>query len=163
MMLKYLSNMITALVFSAVLFIALAQAEPFTLKSLNQPAITQDVIANGLATITMIYQPDCSWCKKQGQFLAKAFTQCHSSLNVALIGAKGNIRALKNALKHYHHEIPAYAADSRFLRSIGGYQASPTTLIYDSKGKLIAKKRGFIPQDKLADVLAIISQGSCQI
>jgi len=111
----------------------------------------------------MIFQPDCSWCKKQGKALTEAFKQCKSSVNITLVGAKGNVRELKKELKHYHPSIPAFVADRKFLRVIGGYQASPTTLIYDDKGQLITKKRGFIPYDNLSKALKIISQGNCNI
>ncbi len=136
-------------------------ATPFTRKALKSETPITDV--NDVATVTMIFQPDCSWCKKQGQTLAAAFEQCQSSVNISLVGAKGNRSQLRKALKHYHKSIPAYKADSKFLRTIGGYQASPTTLIYDTKGRLITKKRGFIPHEKLAHALKIISNGECLI
>ncbi len=138
-----------------------AKASPFVLKELNSvKAITDD---KGLVTVTMIFQPECSWCKKQGKALAKAFQQCQSSINVNLVGTKGNSRQLRKELKHYHQDIPAFIADRKFLRKIGGYQASPTTLIFDSNGELVAKKRGFISDDKFANVLDILSHGACQI
>ncbi|GLX76989.1 hypothetical protein tinsulaeT_03290 [Thalassotalea insulae] len=155
-----LDKWLVLIVISTHFAVGQLQAEPFSLKSLT-PEYGE--VNNNLATITMIFQPNCSWCKKQGQVLAKAFTQCQSSLNVALVGAKGNFRALKNALKHYHKGIPAYAANRQFLRKIGGYQASPTTLIFSGEGQLIAKKRGFIPKDKLSHALAVLSHGACQI
>ena len=111
----------------------------------------------------MIYQPDCSWCKKQGKILERAFKQCQNSMNIVLVGTKGNTRQLRKELKHYHNDIPAFIADRKFLRDIGGYQASPTTLIYNEKGELIVKKRGFIPEEKLASALAVISRDSCHI
>ncbi len=79
------------------------------------------------------------------------------------MGTKGNNRQLRTALKHYHKSIPSYKADSRFLRTIGGYQASPTTLIYDIYGRLVTKKRGFLSHEKLAKVIKIISNGNCLI
>ena len=160
-----LANVKTLIALSFISVISLnlnVQAMPFSLKPLKVVSEKASV-ENGLATITMIYQPDCSWCKKQGESLAKVFEQCQSSINVALVGTKGNKRQLKKELKHYHQEMPAYIADRKFLRSIGGYQASPTTLVYDNQGQLLANKRGFISPDKLAQALAIVSQGECQI
>ena len=161
-LLTNIKSLIT-LIFISVISLSLnVQAMPFSLKPLT--TVSEKVSAeDGLATITMIYQPDCSWCKKQGESLAKVFEQCQSSMKVALVGTKGNKRQLKKELKHYHQDMPAYIADRKFLRSIGGYQASPTTLVYDSQGQLLANKRGFISPDKLAQALAIVSQGECQI
>jgi len=160
------SSKIAALCFIAsALLLQAPQAEalPFSLKSLKPELKSTQVSETALATVAMIYQPDCSWCKKQGQTLAKAFESCQGSLNLALVGTKGSSRQLKQELKHYHKDMPAFKADRRFLRLIGGYQASPTTLIFDASGELIAKKRGFIAKDKLAKALAILSQGDCKI
>ena len=146
---------------STLILCATLQATPFTLKALKPVQVVAHT--DGMATITMIFQPDCNWCKKQGKTLAVAFAKCQSALNISLVGTKGNRNQLRKTLKHYHKSIPAYKADSKFLRSIGGYQASPTTLIYDANGQLIAKKRGFISHEKLAQALSIISHGECLI
>lgn len=138
-------------------------ASPFTLKSLKTDQAEIEKSDNGLATVAMIYQPDCSWCKKQGKILAQLFEACQSSLNIAIVGTKGSSRQLKKELKHYHADIPAFKADRRFLRLIGGYQASPTTVIFNKSGNIIAKKRGYIPKEKLGMALDILSQGKCKI
>ncbi|HBY87829.1 MAG TPA: hypothetical protein DEO86_18405 [Colwellia sp.] len=154
---------VIALLFSAISLFVEVQAIPFTLKSLNAEQAISGVENDSLATVVMIYQPDCSWCKKQGKTLSMAYKQCRQSVNIALVGTKGNARQLKKELKHYHENIPAFIADRKFLREIGGYQASPTTLIFSAQGELIMKKRGFITQEKLADALSIVSNRSCQI
>lgn len=162
-LLKAVNKLLVPSLLGASLLALPVQALPFTLKSLKpeQTQVSKDT--NDLVTVAMIYQPDCSWCKKQGKTLAKAFEQCQGNLNLALVGAQGNARQLKKELKHYHKGLPAFKADRRFLRTIGGYQASPTTLIFDEQGELVVKKRGFIDEDKLANVLSIISRGKCVI
>ncbi len=153
----------TALVISSTVFLLTSvNATPLNLKSLRIDEQLNESKANRFATVAMIYQPDCSWCKKQGGILEVAFKQCQSSLNIALVGAKGDKRALKKELRHYHKDIPAFIADTQFLRSIGGFNASPTTVIYDQQGQVIAKQRGFISKEKLANALAIISDGQCK-
>lgn len=164
-------KIIVLISFSAMFFAIQAVATPLAVASLKPLRITNEIsnqevvkAAEGkLASVTMIFQPDCSWCKKQGKTLAKAFEQCQSSININLVGAKGKTRQLKKELKHYHPSIPAYKADRQFLRAIGGYQASPTTLIYDQHDKLITKKRGFIPEQKLTHAIKVLTQGKCQI
>ena len=166
MKIKYLTSfqaLIVMFFFGAITVLTHAQAQPFTLKPLVSSRANPDIEVNGLVTVAMIYQPDCSWCKKQGKILERAFKQCQNSMNIVLVGTKGNTRQLRKELKHYHDDIPAFIADRKFLRDIGGYQASPTTLIYNDEGKLIVKKRGFIPEEKLASALAVISRDSCHI
>ena len=158
------------LIFTSVMVInAELQATPFDLKPLYKThlekgennSLAED--SKGLPTITMLFQPKCSWCKKQGKTLAEAFKQCKSSINIRLVGVKGNIRELRKEFKHYHQSIPAYVADHKFLRAIGGYEASPTTLIYNEENQLITKKRGFIPHNNLSEALTILSKGRCNI
>lgn len=161
--LNWLQLVIALILVIAITTISHAQAVPFALKTLRSTQEVSNLQGNSLATVTMIYQPDCRWCKKQGKALEQAFEQCHTSMNIALVGVKGSARQLRKELKHYHKDIPAFIADGKFLRSIGGYQASPTTLIFDGKGELIAKNRGFIPKDKLANALALLTQGACLI
>jgi len=157
------AQLIIALLISAITLFSQVQAMPFALKSLNVNQAITGVEGDDLATLVMIYQPDCSWCKKQGKTLSVAYEQCRGSVNIALVGTKGNARKLKKELKHYHKHIPAFIADRKFLREIGGYQASPTTLVFNTQGELIMKKRGFIAQEKLTNVMSIISKGTCHI
>ncbi len=159
----YLARVAAYSLITVTLLLCQAQALPFSLKSLKAGYAQVNDKGSNLVTIAMIYQPDCSWCKKQGKILARVFEQCKASLNLALVGVNGNARQLKKELKHYHKGIPAFIAERRFLRLIGGYQASPTTLIFDANGELIAKKRGFVVKDKLANALDILSHGKCQI
>lgn len=158
-----LLKIVTLGYFATALLCSQIHALPFSLKPLKAEQVKRDNNELALATVAMIYQPDCTWCKKQGKILAKAFETCQSSVNLALVGTKGNAQQLKKELKYYHKDLPAFQASRRFLRQIGGYQASPTTLIFDASGELIAKKRGFISNEKLAKALVILSQGKCKI
>ena len=157
------TQLIITLLISAITLSSQVIAMPFALKSLSVNQTLTGVAGDDLATLVMIYQPDCSWCKKQGKTLSVAFEQCRGSMNIALVGTKGNARKLKKELKHYHKHIPAFMADRKFLREIGGYQASPTTLVFNAQGELVMKKRGFIAQEKLANVMSIISKGACHL
>lgn len=114
-----------------------------------------------LATIAMIYQPGCQWCKKQGKLLAKIKRQCSLHANIALIGADGKTQKLKRELRHFDENLPAFEANKNFLRKIQGVEGFPTTVIFDKNGKLIAKKRGYIEPKKLAQVMAVITEQRC--
>lgn len=135
----------------------------FKLKSLSNHVQPSQGDSLDKVSIAMVYQPECKWCKKQGKWLAKALEQCSESIDIILIGNNGKKQQLKRELKHFHDEIPAYLANRKLLTAIGGVEASPTTLVFNQLGKLIAKKRGFVSDSKLSDVAKIISQGSCQI
>ncbi len=158
-----IKGLIVLIFISAMSATFTVKSTPFTLKPLHTKEQTYHLKNNNLATISMIFQPNCSWCKKQGKTLATAIKHCQGLLNISLIGTNGNRRQLTHELKHYSSDIPAFIADRQFLRKIGGYQASPTTLIFNRKDKLLVKKRGFIPAEQLANVLDMLTQGKCQL
>lgn len=138
-------------------------ASPMSLKSLKTGERNIIIPDNELATIAMVYQPDCSWCKKQEQLLRKIQHECGSDVNLALIGNKGTVRELKRELKHFNKAFPAYKADKKFLHEVGGIAASPTTLFFDKEGNILAKKRGYIPPEQLFNAVNIVTNKSCSI
>ena len=158
-----LRTIITTVLITLSLSITLVSAHQFSLKSLKTGERSTVLPENELATIAMVYQPDCPWCEKQELLLRKIKHACDSNVNLALIGNKGSARDLKRELKHFSQNLPAYRADSKFLRKIGGVDASPTTLFFDKKGNIIAKKRGYISPEKLFNAVNIITNKSCSI
>ncbi len=123
----------------------------------------EQLVANtNVASVVMIFQPDCAWCKKQGKLLASVKSQCQQRVNLSLLGYKGSTAALKRELKHFDKSLPAYKARQSFLRQIGGVKASPTTLFYDKQGQLLAKKRGYITPEVLQAALSQLTEQQCQ-
>ncbi len=115
-----------------------------------------------LMTVAMVYQPGCKWCKKQGEFLAKIQQQCGQYANIALVGADANSRQLKRELRHFDKGLLAYEANKQFLRKVNGIEAFPTTVVFDQMGNVIAKKRGYIPPEKLNQVMSVLTNQACQ-
>ena len=139
----------------------------YQLKLLSAPLavehVQQSSETKGKVAIAMVYQPDCKWCKKQGLWLAKANAQCSESIDIVLIGNNGSKRQLKRELKHFAGDIPAFLANRKLLTALGGIEASPTTLVFDSAGQLLAKRRGYVDNQQLSDVAHIVSQGACEL
>lgn len=131
------------------------------LKSLQSGSKTAVNTNKNVSTVAMIYQPGCQWCKKQGKLLANIQRQCGAQVNIALIGADANKQKLKRELRHFDNNLPAYQASKSFLRNIKGVAAFPTTVIFDVNGKLVAKKRGYITPEKLAQVINTITHQGC--
>lgn len=140
-----------------------ASTQQLSLKSLHTGERIPAVPNNQLATVAMIYQPDCSWCKKQEQYLSQINRQCNSKINLLLIGNNGSVRELKRELKYFDKKIPAFHASRQFLHHIGGVAASPTTVFFDKDGNVLAKKRGYIPPAQLFNAVKVISNQGCAI
>ena len=62
---------------------------------------------------------------------------------------------------NYATTLSAMLADKTFLPMIGGIKATPTTLFFDKEGKLLLKKRGYIPAAKLIAAADSISGSGC--
>lgn len=158
-----LTSLASLLVITLSMASTVINASPISLKNLKTGERNAVLPSNDLATIAMVYQPNCSWCKKQEQLLRKIKHECDSNVNLALIGNKGNMRDLKRELKHFNKSLPAYKADNKFLRQVGGIAASPTTLFFDKSGNVLAKKRGYIPPEQLFHAVNIITNKACSI
>lgn len=159
-------NKLLAFATSLLLFLPAAQSATFDqwqLKDLHTGKRTDIVQQRQTPTLAMVFQPNCPWCKKQGSILAHIQQHCGDSLNLLMLGDKGRYMVLKRELRHLPATIPAYQTNPAFLRAIGGVKASPTLLFIDSAGELLAKKRGFTKQATLAQAVARITHGQCQI
>lgn len=154
-----------ALLTSTILFAnnAYAAGQGLALKSINPLQRTELAPTNQLNTIAMIYQPGCKWCKKQGKTLASLQKQCGDKANIALIGDDGTPSTLKRELRHFDKRLPAFSADKAFLRKIKGVEAYPTTVIFDPNGQLLVKKRGYVDEQKLKQIMGLITNQTCSV
>ncbi|WP_170308246.1 thioredoxin fold domain-containing protein [Parashewanella tropica] len=134
-----------------------------TLPSLRAGQQHVEVAQAGKLSVIMLFQPQCSWCKKQAQQLTQLQQRCQHQFHISLVGTNGSKRQLKRSLKHYDDELLAAKASKVFLRKIGGFKASPTTIFYDQNGNEVAKRRGYIQLDKFKNAIKLLSKGECHI
>ncbi|MBD1390272.1 thioredoxin family protein [Neiella sp. HB171785] len=114
-----------------------------------------------VASIAMVFQPDCAWCKKQGQTMAELQHRCNNQLNIAIVGYKAKYRELRRELKHFDQALPALAADRRFLAAVEGVAATPTTLFFDQNGELLLKQRGYMKPEQLRAAANALAKTDC--
>lgn len=131
------------------------------LDDLRQAASAPLAQNKSVASIAMVFQPNCSWCKKQGKVMEQLLQTCADELNISIVGYKASYRDLRRELKHFGKTLPALEADRRFLASINGIAATPTTLFFDENGELLLKQRGYIQADQLLDAADAMAQSNC--
>ncbi|MGB0894685.1 MAG: hypothetical protein ACPGUD_09785 [Parashewanella sp.] len=153
-------TLVIALVVASAIFSMSATASVYELKPINRNN-EQALIAVNKTTLVMLFQPECSWCKKQSKLVNGILSECQGVIHFSMVGTNGSKRKLKQELAYYDSAIPVFYATRAFLRKIGGFQASPTTLVFDEGGKLRAKKRGFINRESLQKAVGILSHGGC--
>ncbi len=137
-----------------------ASAQIFSLKNLKSNKV-EVINPVGVPSIVMVFQPQCNWCKKQANELSELLNECSAPIHLSLVGTLGRNNQLKSELKHYPKSIPAFKATTRFLRKIGGFQASPTTLFFNSKGQPLSKRKGYIQKDKALRAMILLTKGGC--
>nr|WP_280954585.1 thioredoxin fold domain-containing protein [Shewanella sp. WXL01] len=118
---------------------------------------------NSKPTVLMFFQPDCRWCKKQGKVMAKLLEQCGNKIHFNLVGDKGSRTKLKRELRHFADALPAQQNSKLFARKSGGVIGYPTTLVLDTNGEVLAKKRGAIEEAKLIKLASQLSDGECEL
>ncbi|MCL1046448.1 thioredoxin fold domain-containing protein [Shewanella electrodiphila] len=114
-------------------------------------------------TVLMYFQPDCSWCKKQGKIITELLGECGNSVHFTLVGDKGSKSQLKRELRHFSADIPSKQSNKMFVRKSGGVKGFPTTLVLDTQGHVLAKRRGFTSETMLRRLTNELSQGECAL
>ncbi|MEZ9142039.1 MULTISPECIES: TlpA family protein disulfide reductase [unclassified Shewanella] len=114
-------------------------------------------------TVLMYFQPDCSWCKKQGKIITELLGECGNSVHFTLVGDKGSKSQLKRELRHFSADTPSKQSNKMFVRKSGGVKGFPTTLVLDTQGHVLAKRRGFTSETMLRRLTNELSQGECAL
>ncbi|WP_220755262.1 thioredoxin fold domain-containing protein [Shewanella sp. KT0246] len=114
-------------------------------------------------TVLMYFQPDCSWCKNQGKIITELLGECGNSVHFTLVGDKGSKSQLKRELRHFSADIPSQQSNKMFVRKSGGVKGFPTTLVLDTQGNVLAKRRGFTSETMLRKLTNELSQGECAL
>ncbi|MEZ9821382.1 TlpA family protein disulfide reductase [Shewanella sp. 10N.286.45.A1] len=114
-------------------------------------------------TVLMFFQPECSWCKKQGEIIAELLHECGDKVHFTLVGDKGSKSQLKRELRHFSAELPALQNTKMFARKSGGIKGFPTTLVLDTQGTVLAKRRGFTSEALLRRLANELSNGECAL
>ncbi|RYV00488.1 hypothetical protein SOPP22_16860 [Shewanella sp. OPT22] len=160
MRMRVLFKLVLALV-SASFFSSHVAGQALTLKNLKTNE-TGVVNPTGKLSVVMLFQPDCSWCKKQEKALSTIHASCTSTFNFHIVGTQGSRNQLKRELNHYHQNISAYKSTTQFLRQVGGFKASPTTLFFDASGTLLGKRRGYLELLKMKQLINSLTYNKCE-
>jgi hypothetical protein len=84
-------------------------------------------------------------------------------LAMALVGVLGDLAALQQEVRQLQTPLPAFLADTAFLRIIDGVAAVPMSLLLDAEGKLLLKHRGMLdPQQLMLSQQLLAPQCSTQ-
>lgn len=131
----------------------------FTLKNLREPEFHTLTKYEGKPVLVTFFQPECNWCAKQVRAINKLQEQC--DIEAILIGVGGNRVELRRELRRLRPAFPAYQASPELIEALGGVPATPVTLFGDAEGNFLNWSRGFLPGQKLQELMRAFGQTSC--
>jgi thiol-disulfide isomerase/thioredoxin len=113
-------------------------------------------------TLLLAFAPQCKYCKAQMRVMQQLHQQCPDAA-MALIGVQAATSELRHEIRRLQPQLPAFVADTAFLRAIDGIAAVPTSLLLDSQNRLVLKHRGMLQQEDLQRIVQEWLAPSCQV
>lgn len=133
----------------------------FELRSLEAPESHRLQRYEGRPVALVIFEPDCTWCRRQVQALNAMQAQCGAGFGAIAVGVNGNRRSLQLELRSVRPDFPAYQASPAFVAAVGGVTGTPVTLLGDANGRFVTWLRGYAPPERLAEALQSAGAGDC--
>jgi hypothetical protein len=133
------------------------------LQRLDQPAREQLRRFAGRPSLLMLFEPDCGWCRRQGQVLEAIQRSCGGRVQVLAVGVRGARAALAAEARRRGGGFPVYQASPAFQALTGDLPATPITLLLDEQLQPLGALRGFRDEQQLAPIVAGLSDGDCRI
>ncbi|WP_035587220.1 TlpA family protein disulfide reductase [Hippea jasoniae] len=141
------------IVFAAVfLFSALAEAYSIDIRldSVYFDNSTTTNLSNYIGkkpTLVMFFYPDCDPCQKEAYVIDRVYSYFRDKVQIVGISLSRDRYDIGDFIKEHHVKYPVWRIHSRSdLKSIGGILATPTVVIINKQGKIVAKfigKRSF--------------------
>ncbi|MEC4726130.1 thioredoxin family protein [Shewanella sp. D64] len=107
----------------------------------------------GKPTLMMFFEPQCSWCFKQGKAFNRLLQQCPTAVNIVALGSHGDKVTLRRELWRMKLNFPGYLVGKTMMGELGALPATPMTLITDENGNLSGYLRGYIKLEQLLPLL----------
>ena len=132
-----------------------ASLPDFSFVSADGPALTQQQLAKGRATVVLFFDPGCDHCQRQAEWLRAAEGQFKGAQFVWVSTA--DMAEIQSFQKKYfagasvkHH----FARDTKYVfDAVFGYSVAPTVLAFDAAGKLRKAWSNEVAADEIAAAL----------
>jgi len=132
----------------------------FSFSSLNGDSVSNNLFDNGRPLILFYFDPTCSHCEKQAQWISKSIEQFEG---VDLLWLAWEVNdAISSFRKNYFSQATdnvyfAVDVDYRF-DGIFGFSEIPTVFIFDDRNSLLKTFNGETKVEKLLKILEINSK-----
>jgi hypothetical protein len=98
--------------------------------------------------LLMLFEPACGWCLRQSRAINTLLGECPQLAAVA-VGVDGSRRDLRDSVRRYRADFPAFEASAELLGALGDIEGTPFTLIADAGGLPLGWLRGYVPAPRL--------------
>lgn len=113
------------------------------LQNLKTGQIETLTLAAKAPTLLSFFSVDCPWCIRQIKTYRELDQHCSHTPEVVMIGLHASRLALRNELRRYHANFPAYSASADLLNWVGDIRATPTTFLLNHQGEILKKWQGY--------------------
>jgi thiol-disulfide isomerase/thioredoxin len=152
-----MKKIVSSLIFS-FLGIALLFAQPTALPNFKFNAVSGGVFTKanlkpGLATVVILFSPDCEHCQQQAQWIREGAAKFQNNVQFMWVSFEENVELIRSFPGKFLSGVktPMYFLHDpnlEFDKYFGDSQV-PTILVYDSKGQLAKAFRSEVEVEKL--------------
>ncbi|MCS6904029.1 MAG: redoxin family protein [Bacteroidia bacterium] len=138
-------------------------AQPTTLpnfkfnNAINGGAFTKTNLKQGLATIVILFSPDCEHCQQQAKWIREGASKFADNVQFMWVSFESNIELIRNFPNKFLSGVKApmyflHDPNLDFDKYFGNSEV-PTILVYDSKGQLVKVFRTEVEVEKLLPLI----------
>jgi len=125
----------------------------FELRSLAGPERINLQHFKGKPSLMVLVEPDCPWCFRQVRALNRLTHKCSQQFQPLALGINGSRKALLAEYRKLRPEFPTLQANRQLLQALGDIPGTPFSLLVAPNGKPLRWLRGYIPDQKLQQIL----------
>jgi thiol-disulfide isomerase/thioredoxin len=151
-MIVYLRALLLVLISLGVAPQAFSYLEEIQLPSLRDKATINTADLYGKVVLLSFFEPDCPWCYRQMKVFNQIQSECDERLQPLSVGIHGTDQKLRSELRRAKVQYPAVRGTPALIQLTGEINATPWTLVFGPKGKLLVTWRGYM---KFAQVQAL--------
>lgn len=154
---KIVLSLIFSLLGATLLFAQPATLPNFKFNAVSGGAFTKANLKQGLATVVILFSPDCEHCQQQAKWIREGASKFSNNVQFVWVSFEENIELIRNFPVKFLNGVktPMYFLQDPNLEfdKYFGDSEVPTVLIYDSKGQLVKAFRSEVEVDKLLPLI----------
>ena len=148
-MVLYLRALLLILISLGVAPQAFSYLDEIQLPSLKNKTKVSMADFRGKVVLLSFFEPGCPWCYRQMKVFNQIHSECDEILQPLSVGIHGAKQKLRSELRRAKVQYPAVRSTPALIQLTGEINATPRTLIFGPRGKLLFTGRGYIKFEQI--------------